>query len=175
MEVCDLLRCMARSATQQARRKHRHQAMHPASAPSETQERRTSIIPGTRTVPASQTRPRSLRRRSTIIKFSARSFSLLASRAAMAASRTGSSASRAAVPLMGRASRVPSRLKRRKRSGLEQQTTGLPCSALARVSTQFTWLCRASSGHWLTVARVKSMTDITWPSRQARIARLARN
>ena len=68
-----------------------------------------------------QTRPRSLRSRSTIIRFSARSFSEASSRAAAAAS-DAASAPRAAVPLTGRASRLPSRSPRRKRSGDEQHT-----------------------------------------------------
>ncbi|PNH04615.1 hypothetical protein TSOC_009193 [Tetrabaena socialis] len=92
-----------------------------------------SIRPGTCTLPTcgragrggwprtSHTRPRSLRSRSTIMRFSARSFSEAASSAAAAASAAGFPATRAAVPLMGRASSRPPRSPRRKRSGEEQQ------------------------------------------------------
>ena len=71
--------------------------------------------------PTSQTLPRSLRSRSTIMRFSARSFSEAARSAAAAASAAGSSL-RGAVPLMGRASSSPEMLPRRKRSGEEQHT-----------------------------------------------------
>ncbi len=68
-----------------------------------------------------QTRPRSLRKRSTIIRFSAWSFSD-AARAAAAAASAAASWQRDAVPLMGRASRSPFLLPLRKRSGEEQHT-----------------------------------------------------
>lgn len=61
----------------------------------------TSISPGTCTDPGRQTRPRSFLSRSTIMRFSARSFSLAASAAAISRSRAGSAGSRGAVPLIG--------------------------------------------------------------------------
>ena len=77
----------------------------------------------TLTEPGAQTRARSLRMRSTIMRFSLRSFSL--SRSPRAARSSASAvAPRAAVPLIGQASTsAPSAL--RKRSGDEQQTANL--------------------------------------------------
>ena len=65
----------------------------------------TRIKPGTVTEPGSETRPRSLRRRSTIIKFSARSLAFVRSVSAAAASAAEPRGrTRAAVPLIGFAS-----------------------------------------------------------------------
>ena len=71
---------------------------------------------GTSTLPISLTLPMSLRMRSTIIRFSARSFSLAASSAASAASDSGV-APRARVPLIGRDSITPDGLTVRNCSG----------------------------------------------------------
>ena len=76
---------------------------------------------GTSTVPMSQTRPRSLRNRSTIIMFSARFFGSRASSSRMSRSDCGSGC-RGAVPLMGLDSTIASRVMRRNRSGDEQAT-----------------------------------------------------
>ena len=79
----------------------------------------------TSTDSAAHTRPRSLRTRSTIIRFSCRSFPDPRSSAAAAAS-SAASRPRGRVPLMGRdsARSAPpaSRAMRRKRSGEEEQT-----------------------------------------------------
>ena len=61
---------------------------------------------GTSTLPSAQTRPRSLRTRSTIMRFSARDFSSARSAAARYASSTGWAA-RGAVPLIGFDSTTP--------------------------------------------------------------------
>ena len=75
----------------------------------------TSHSAGTLTLPTSATRPRSLRTRSTIITFSARSFSLCCKSFAANKSASGR-AVRPRVPLIGRASTTPSR-RLKKRSG----------------------------------------------------------
>ena len=67
-----------------------------------------------RSSPDSHTRPRSLRARSTIITFSARSFSLARSVAGVASP----------VPLIGRVSTVARRRRARKRSGDAETTVG---------------------------------------------------
>mmetsp|Transcript_7606 Transcript_7606/g.31671 ORF Transcript_7606/g.31671 Transcript_7606/m.31671 type:complete len:253 (-) Transcript_7606:2719-3477(-) len=65
------------------------------------------MSPGTETDPGSQTRPRSLRSKSTIIRFSARSFTRRSSASASATSAAHpNGACRRAVPLMGFASRT---------------------------------------------------------------------
>lgn len=79
----------------------------------------------TRTVPVRQTRPRSLRSRSTIIRFSARVLASATSASRSWASSCGS-APRGAVPLMGLASATPSRVTRRNRSGEEPTTSRSP-------------------------------------------------
>ena len=87
-------------------------------------KRSTAQSAGTATLSSRHTRERSLRRRSTIITFSARSFSLAASSAASASSSAGDTPRRR-VPLIGRVStRSPSR--RRKRSGDDEATTRSP-------------------------------------------------
>src|ERR671936_731740 len=68
---------------------------------------------GTSTLPSAHTRPRSLRTRSTIMRFSARDFSSARSAAARYASSKGW-ATLAAVPLMGLDSTMRSRLTRAK-------------------------------------------------------------
>ena len=80
---------------------------------------------GTLTEPAAHTRPRSLRMRSTIIKFSAIDFSSVRRAIATAASSAGV-APRAAVPLMGLHSTARLRSTRMNRSGEEQQITTPP-------------------------------------------------
>ena len=76
-------------------------------------------------VPGAQTRDRSLRIRSTIIRFSARSFALSVSACPSAASCSGPTP-RGRVPLIGRVSTWPSASTRRKRSGeaLSTATSG---------------------------------------------------
>ena len=78
----------------------------------------TCISFGTETLPSSLTAPRSLRSRSTIMRFSARVFSLVASVARIRSSSAAVSP-RGAVPLIGFASIPPSRSMCRKRSGDE--------------------------------------------------------
>ncbi len=56
---------------------------------------------GTRTLPTRAKRPRSLRSKSVIMRFSARFFGSPANQAAAAASRSGSVKQRAAVPFIG--------------------------------------------------------------------------
>ena len=119
------------------------------------------MSPGTETDPGSQTRPRSLRNKSTIIKFSARSFTRRSSASASATSAAHpNGARRRAVPLMGFASRTSwfsfffsssvtnapefassrstslfrstSRESRRKRSGEQQHTAMTSSAAYAR-------------------------------------------
>ncbi len=75
----------------------------------------TTNSAGTLTDPGAATRPISLRNRSTIIKFSARSFSDCASASASRRSRSGSAA-RGRVPLIGRVS-ISSPFSDKKRSG----------------------------------------------------------
>ena len=118
-------------------------------------KRSTAHSSGTRTLASSQTRERSLRSRSTIITFSARSFALPASSAARASSSAGV-APRGRVPLMGRVStRRPSR--RRKRSGDEEATT---------TSSSFTY---AANGAGLPWARRRNRPNGVRPS--GRVAR----
>ena len=83
----------------------------------------------TATEPYRHTRPRSLRSRSTIITFSARSFALARSSAASAASSLGV-APRGRVPLIGRVSILSSRA-RRNRSGDAETTSAPPSSRSA--------------------------------------------
>ena len=83
--------------------------------------RRASAF-GTCTVPTSQTTPRSLRSRSTIIRFSARFFSSARSSLGAGARPRPASRRAGAVPLIGFASTQPSRPTRRKRSGEELST-----------------------------------------------------
>ena len=71
----------------------------------------TSNNAGTRTDPARARRPRSLRKRSTIIKFSARFFSSAASAMARASS-TSTSPEAGAVPFIGRATSWPARCEK---------------------------------------------------------------
>ncbi len=66
----------------------------------------TSNSDGTVTVPVRATRDRSLRSKSTIIKFSARSLALLA-RCCLACRSASTSKARGAVPFIGRVVRVP--------------------------------------------------------------------
>ena len=81
------------------------------------------IRPGTLTVPGTHTRPRSFLSKSTIIKFSARSLTDVASFEASATSASHPKGwTRGAVPLMGLASRTPPAERRRNRSGEEQHT-----------------------------------------------------
>ena len=80
---------------------------------------------GTSTLPSAQTRPRSLRTRSTIIRFSARDLSSARSASARYASSAGWAA-RGAVPLIGFDSTIRSRSTRRKRSGEELSTETSP-------------------------------------------------
>ena len=77
-----------------------------------------TISSGTLTLSMSQTRPTSLRSRSTIIRCSAIVFSSCLSSSRRPASTTGSSW-REIVPLIGRASTRRSRSTERKRSGEE--------------------------------------------------------
>ena len=84
-----------------------------------------AISRGTRTVPVRHTRPRSLRSRSTIIRFSARVLGSAASASRSRASSSGRSP-RGAVPLMGLASATPSPVIRRNRSGEEPATSRSP-------------------------------------------------
>ena len=90
----------------------------------------TTISRGTSTVPSRETRPRSLRTRSAIMRFSARVFSSRRSSAARQASSNGS-ASRAAVPFIGRDSTCRSRSTRRNRSGEELSTDSSPSRSSA--------------------------------------------
>ncbi len=76
---------------------------------------------GTCTLPTSQTRPRSLRTRSTIMRFSARVLSLSVS-SALSRSSSAGVRPRGAVPLIGLLSAVPERSTRRNRSGDEDAT-----------------------------------------------------
>ena len=78
---------------------------------------------GTFTLPGTATRPRSLRRRSQIMRFSARSFTEVARSWANSLSSLGERP-RGRVPLIGLASRWPS-TSRRKRSG-EVERTSVP-------------------------------------------------
>ncbi|KFC52218.1 hypothetical protein GY12_07840 [Micrococcus luteus] len=99
---------------------------------------------GTCTEPGSHTRERSLRSRSTIMRFSARVLGSAASARAASASSAGS-ASRAAVPLIGLVLYRPSRPERN-RSG-EAETTAhrrapVPCSSSAAYGAGW---CAASS------------------------------
>ncbi|SLH95965.1 Uncharacterised protein [Mycobacteroides abscessus subsp. abscessus] len=78
-----------------------------------------AISSGTCTLPIWQTRPRSLRSRSTIMRFSARVLGLSASSRRSRSSSAGV-APRGAVPLIGLLSTVRARSILRKRSGEEQ-------------------------------------------------------
>src|SRR5918998_1360359 len=80
---------------------------------------------GTSTLPSAQTRPRSLRTRSTIMRFSARDLSSSRNAAARYASSAGGAA-RGAVPLIGFDSTVRARSTRRKRPGEELSTDTSP-------------------------------------------------
>ena len=81
----------------------------------------TAASLGTRTLPGSQDRARSLRSRSAIIKFSARDLTHFRKTSARLRS-SPASLDRAAVPLMGLASTRPPGVTLRNRSGDEQQT-----------------------------------------------------
>lgn len=81
----------------------------------------TSMSFGTDTLPSSLTAPRSVRSRSTIMRFSARVFSLVACSRRSSRS-SAASAPRGAVPLIGFASIQRSRPICRKRSGDELRT-----------------------------------------------------
>jgi hypothetical protein len=95
----------------------------------------TSISVGTVTVPTSQTRPRSLRSRSTIIRFSALVFAEHANSGGRTSSSTGSSC-RGAVPLMGLDSATPSRVTFRNRSGDEHTHMHLAQAQVGRVRSR---------------------------------------
>src|SRR6266545_1648229 len=90
---------------------------------------RSARSKGMRTLPKSQTFPRSLRSRSTIITFSAASFSLPRSSSASARSSEGVRP-RGRVPLIGRVSTSRPRT-RRKRSGLAERMRWSPASRYA--------------------------------------------
>ena len=87
-------------------------------------------------MPSAETRPRSLRTRSAIIRFSARVFLSRRSSAARQASSNGS-ATRAAVPFIGRDSTTPSLSTRRKRSGEELSTDCSPSRSSAAKGAGF--------------------------------------
>ena len=90
------------------------------------------------------------------MRFSARSFSDATRRNALAASASGSSKNRGAVPLIGRASNRPPTVRRRNRSGEEQHIWGVP--GPRSISAAYgAGLRRRSS-----VYRARSGTGDTW-------------
>jgi hypothetical protein len=96
---------------------------------------------GTRTVPVAATRDRSLRSRSTIITFSARSFALDRSAARLRSSAAGV-APRAAVPFIGRVSR-PASVHWKNSSGLALAITCVPMSSSAWYAPPCAWASAA--------------------------------
>ena len=97
----------------------------------------------------------SLRSRSTIIRFSARFFGSAASAAASAASRPAS-ASRGAVPFIGRASMPPAPSSAKKSSGERDKSTASPSATIAPNPTG----CRAASAAWIAAGSPRQRPSI---------------
>jgi hypothetical protein len=119
----------------------------------------TSNSRGTRTEPVRAQTPRSLRTRSTIIRFSARSFSLAASSARRQWSRVASRP-RGLVPLIGLDSATPSGVTDRNRSGEQLSTDSSAKRSKAPYGTGFAALSdryavHGSSSAWTSIMLVR--------------------